>query len=66
MYMTGNSHHTNREQAVQLAAKIKPEGGRCILRPNYLGGMELINLSPAPMHQFQPHFIERADVDEVI
>jgi hypothetical protein len=59
MYMTGISYHLKRSEAVKLAAIIRPEGGKCLLRQDPLGTIDLITLSPKPMYSGQEEFVER-------
>ena len=59
MYMTGTSTHIKRIEAVKLAAKIRPVGGKCLLRTDPLGTIDLISLNPTPLYSGQHEFIER-------
>lgn len=59
MYLTGTTCHLKRDVALKLAAKVRPEGGKCILRRDPLGTLDLIGLSPKPLYSGQAEFIER-------
>lgn len=59
MFLTGTACHLKRSAAIALAAKIRPEGGKCIIRQDPLGVVDLISLSPKPMYSGQAEFKER-------
>lgn len=58
MYLTGTTCHLKRAEAMRLAGMIRPEGGKCLLRTDPLGTIDLIRLSPKPMYSGQSEFIE--------
>lgn len=59
MYLTGTTCHLKRSEAVALAARVRPEGGKCLLRTDPLGAIDLISLSPKALYPGQTEFIER-------
>lgn len=59
MYLTSTSTHLKQSEAVKLAAAVRPEGGKCIIRRDPLGPIDLISLSPRPMYPGQAEFKER-------
>jgi hypothetical protein len=59
MYLTGTTSHLKQSEAIKLASRIRPEGGKCILRRDPLGKLDLIRLSPKQIYPGQSEFVER-------
>lgn len=59
MYLTGTTCHLSMREAKSFAAIVRPTNGKCILRRDPLGTVDLITLSPKPMYSGQVEFEER-------